>query len=125
MPLVCPWRQDTADRDVTTRLKFSQPERIPTAGLALAMESIRPRGTLVLKSTVANTHTLSLAPLVINEITVVGSRCGRFPPALQALAHGHVTVTPLIDRIYPLAEGLQALAHAARPGTRKIVLRMF
>jgi threonine dehydrogenase-like Zn-dependent dehydrogenase len=96
-----------------------------TAGLTLAMESIRPRGTLVLKSTVASTHTLSLAPLVINEITVVGSRCGRFPPALQALAHGHVTVAPLIDRVYPLAEGVQALAHAARPGTRKIVLHMF
>jgi threonine dehydrogenase-like Zn-dependent dehydrogenase len=96
-----------------------------TAGLALAMECLRPRGTLVLKSTVASTHTLSLAPLVINEITVVGSRCGRFPPALQALAHGHVTVAPLIDRVYPLADGVQALAHAARPGTRKIVLRMF
>ena len=96
-----------------------------TAGLSLAMESIRPRGTLVLKSTVARTHTLSLAPLVINEITVVGSRCGRFPPALQALAHGHVTVAPLIDQVYPLAAGVQALAHAARPGTRKILLRMF
>lgn len=45
--------------------------------------------------------------------------------ALQALAHGQVTVAPLIDRVYPLAEGLQALAHAARPGTCKIVLRMF
>jgi threonine dehydrogenase-like Zn-dependent dehydrogenase len=96
-----------------------------TAGLALAMESLRPRGTLVLKSTVASTHTLSLAPLVINEITVVGSRCGRFPPALQALVHGHVTVAPLIDRVYPLSEGVQALAHAARPGARKIVLLMF
>ena len=96
-----------------------------TAGLALAMESVRPRGTLVLKSTVVSTHTLSLAPLVINEITVVGSRCGRFPPALQGLAHGHVTVTPLIERVYPLDAGLQALAHAARPGTRKILLRMF
>lgn len=96
-----------------------------TAGLALAMESVRPRGTLILKSTVVSAHTLSLAPLVINEITVVGSRCGRFPPALQALAHGHVTVTPLIERVYPLEAGLQALAHAARPGTRKILLRMF
>ena len=96
-----------------------------TAGLALAMESVRPRGTLVLKSTVVSTHTLSLAPLVINEITVVGSRCGRFPPALQALAHRHVTITPLIERVYPLDAGLQALAHAARPGTRKILLRMF
>ena len=96
-----------------------------TAGLALAIESVRPRGTLVLKSTVVSPHTLSLAPLVINEITVVGSRCGRFPPALQALAQGHVTVTPLIERVYPLAASLQALAHATRPGTRKILLRMF
>jgi threonine dehydrogenase-like Zn-dependent dehydrogenase len=96
-----------------------------TAGLALAIESVRPRGTLVLKSTVASPHRLSLAPLVINEITVVGSRCGRFPPALQALAQGHVTVAPLIDRLYPLAEGAQALEHAARPGARKILLRMF
>jgi len=96
-----------------------------TAGLALAIESVRPRGTLVLKSTVVSPHTLSLAPLVINEITVVGSRCGHFPPALQALAHGHVTVTPLIERAYPLDAGVQALEHAARPGTRKILLRMF
>ena len=59
------------------------------------------------------------------DMAHVGSRCGRFPSALQALAYGQVTVAPLIDRVYPLAEGLQALAHAARPGTRKIVLRMF
>jgi len=47
------------------------------------------------------------------------------PPALQALAQGHVTVAPLIDRIYPLAAGAQALEHDARPGARKILLRMF
>jgi threonine dehydrogenase-like Zn-dependent dehydrogenase len=94
------------------------------AGLALAMESVRPRGTLVLKSTVASPHTLSLAPLVINEITVVGSRCGRFAPALQALAHHQVTVAPLIEQVYPLAEGLAAVAHAARPGALKILMRM-
>ena len=88
------------------------------------MTILRPRGTLVLKSTVATAHTLSLAPLVINEITLIGSRCGRFPPALQALAHQRVTVTPLIERIYPLAEGLAAVAHASRPGTLKILLRM-
>jgi threonine dehydrogenase-like Zn-dependent dehydrogenase len=96
-----------------------------TAGLQLAMDILRPRGTLVLKSTVATAHALSLAPLVINEITVVGSRCGRFPAAVQALEHHRVTVAPLIDRIYPLAEGLAALAHASRPGTLKILLRMF
>lgn len=96
-----------------------------TGGLALAMESIRPRGTLVLKSTVATTHALSLAPLVINEITVVGSRCGRFPPALHALENQRVMVAPLIERVYPLAEGMAAVAHALRPGSLKILLRMF
>jgi threonine dehydrogenase-like Zn-dependent dehydrogenase len=93
------------------------------AGLALAIETVRPRGTLVLKSTVAAPHTLSLAPLVINEVTVVGSRCGRFPPALQALAQRRVAVSPLIDKIYPLTEGTAAVRHAARPGVLKILLR--
>jgi threonine dehydrogenase-like Zn-dependent dehydrogenase len=95
-----------------------------TTGLQLAMTIVRPRGTLVLKSTVATAHALSLAPLVINEITIIGSRCGCFPPALHALAHQRVAVAPLIDRIYPLTEGLAAVAHASRPGTLKILLRM-
>lgn len=92
-------------------------------GLALAAAAVRPRGTLVLKSTVAEEHRLSLAPLVINEITVIGSRCGLFPPALQALADRSVDVTPLIDAKFPLSGGLDALAHAARPGIRKVLLR--
>jgi threonine dehydrogenase-like Zn-dependent dehydrogenase len=94
-----------------------------TTGLALALTAVRPRGTLVLKSTVATEHTLSLAPLVVNEVTVVGSRCGPFAPALRALAHQHVTVTPLITRIYPLTAGADAVAHAAQPGALKILLR--
>ena len=92
------------------------------AGLELAMAAVRPRGTLVLKSTVAGSHSLSLAPLVINEVTVVGSRCGLFPPALAALAARSVSVTPLVDAIYPLAFGVDALSHAARPGVRKVLL---
>jgi threonine dehydrogenase-like Zn-dependent dehydrogenase len=96
-----------------------------TGGLALAIESLRPRGTLVLKSTVATTHAVSLAPLVINEITVVGSRCGRFPPALHALEDQRVMVAPLIERVYPLTEGMAAVAHALRPGSLQILLRMF
>ena len=95
-----------------------------TTGLQLAMTILRPRGTLVLNSTVTTAHALSLAPLVINEITVIGSRCGRFPPALQALEYHRVAVAPLIDRIYPLAEGIAAVAHASRPGTLKILLHM-
>jgi threonine dehydrogenase-like Zn-dependent dehydrogenase len=91
------------------------------SGLKLAMSAVRPRGTLVLKSTIAGDHNVSLAPLVINEITVIGSRCGPFAPALQALAEKTVSVTPLIEKIYPLAEGLDAVAHAGTPGARKIL----
>ena len=92
-------------------------------GLQRAMAAVRPRGTLVLKSTLVEDHTLSLAPLVINEVTVVGSRCGLFPPALDALAHSRIPVTALIEAAYPLSAGLQALNHAARRGTRKVLLR--
>jgi threonine dehydrogenase-like Zn-dependent dehydrogenase len=93
------------------------------AGLSLAIETVRPRGILVLKSTVVTPHSLSLAPLVINEVTVVGSRCGRFPPALRALTQQRVSVTPLIDKIYALSDGLAAVEHAAQPGARKILLK--
>ena len=94
-----------------------------TTGLKLAIDTVRPRGTLILKSTVAQDHALSLAPLVINEVTVVGSRCGRFPPALRALSQKSINITPLINKIYPLAAGLEAITHAARPGVLKVLLR--
>jgi threonine dehydrogenase-like Zn-dependent dehydrogenase len=93
------------------------------SGLKLAMTAIHPRGTLVLKSTIAGDHDVFLAPLVINEITVIGSRCGLFSPALRALAEKSVSVAPLIEKVYPLVEGLDAVAHAGRPGTTKILLR--
>jgi threonine dehydrogenase-like Zn-dependent dehydrogenase len=93
------------------------------AGLSLAIETVRPRGTLVLKSTVVTPHSLSLAPLVINEVTVVGSRCGRFPPALRALTQRRVSVTPLIEKVYALSDGLTAVERAAQPGARKILLK--
>ena len=94
-----------------------------TAGLARALNMVRPRGTLVLKSTVAEPHTLSLAGLVVNEIYVVGSRCGLFSPALRALSSKAISVAPLIDKAYSLADGADAAAHAARPGALKILLR--
>ena len=94
------------------------------AGLQRAIETVRPRGTLVLKSTVAAEHSLSLAPLVIDEITVVGSRCGPFAPALAALEAGEVQVEPLIEATYPLDEGLEAIGHANRKGATKVLLRI-
>ncbi len=92
-------------------------------GLQRAMDTVRPRGTLVFKSTVAAEHHLSLAPLVINEVTVVGSRCGPFPPALQALAHSRISVAPLIEHVYALAAATDAVDHASRRGALKILLR--
>jgi threonine dehydrogenase-like Zn-dependent dehydrogenase len=65
---------------------------------------------------------VDLAPAVINEVTIVGSRCGRFSPALAALADGRVSVAPLIDAVYPLDEAVAAFAHAARPGTLKVLV---
>lgn len=94
-----------------------------TSGLTLAMATVRPRGTLVLKSTVAQEHALSLAPLVINEVTMIGSRCGRFPPALHALAHTQVAVTPLITATYSLSDGIAAVNRAAESGVLKVLLR--
>jgi len=93
------------------------------SGLELALSAVRPRGTLVLKSTIAGNHQVSLAPIVIHEINVIGSRCGPFPDALAALTAKQISVTPLIEKIYALNEGLAAVAHAARPGARKILLK--
>lgn len=92
------------------------------AGFALAVAATRPRGTLVLKSTVAHAAPLDLAPVVVNEITVVGSRCGPFAPALDALARGTVDVRALISARLPLAEGAEALRLAARPGVVKVLV---
>lgn len=92
-------------------------------GLELALGAVRPRGTLILKSTIAGRHDISLAPLVINEVNVIGSRCGPFAPALEALEEKSVSVTPLIEKVYPLSDAVEAVAHAGRPGARKILLR--
>jgi threonine dehydrogenase-like Zn-dependent dehydrogenase len=92
------------------------------AGLALAVAATRPRGTLVLKSTVAETGTFNAAPLVIDEITLVGSRCGPFAPALRALSDGSVDVAPLIAARHSLADGVGALGAAAAPGALKVLI---
>lgn len=92
------------------------------AGFHAAVGATRPRGMLILKSTVAETLPLSLAPLVINEISVVGSRCGAFPPALRALAAGDIDVRSLIAARRPLRDACDALREAATPGTLKVLL---
>jgi len=93
------------------------------SGLALALSAVRPRGTLILKSTIAGKHEVSLAPIVIHEISVIGSRCGPFPDALDALAAKRVAVAPLIESIYSLKDGVDAVKRAAQAGAKKILLR--
>ncbi|NOZ21183.1 MAG: alcohol dehydrogenase catalytic domain-containing protein [Planctomycetes bacterium] len=94
------------------------------AGFNLACDLARPRGTVVLKSTVAGDAQLNLAQVVIDELTIVGSRCGPFRPALEALRKKEVAVKPLITAQYPFAEALEAFERAAVPGTLKILLDM-
>ena len=91
-------------------------------GLALAKRALRPRGTLVLKSTYADQTTLNLAPFVVDEVNVVGSRCGPFAPALRHLAQKRLDPRPLIEARYPLDQGTKAFAHAAQPGVFKVLL---
>jgi threonine dehydrogenase-like Zn-dependent dehydrogenase len=91
-------------------------------GLALAGRAVRPRGTVVLKSTYHGPAALDVSRLVVNEITLVGSRCGPFPPALELLAARRVDVRPLVQGRFPLREGLHAFAEAARPGVLKVLL---
>ena len=93
------------------------------AGFAHSLRLVRPRGTLVLKSTFHGHANINLTKLVVAEINVVGSRCGPFAPALRLLARGAVAVRPLIEAEYPLADALAAFAHADQPGARKILLR--
>jgi threonine dehydrogenase-like Zn-dependent dehydrogenase len=82
-------------------------------GLPAALGYVRPRGTIVLKTTVAGTQTLAWAPFVIDEITLVGSRCGPFDRALAALESGEVDVRPLIEARFSLERGVEALEIAA------------
>lgn len=93
------------------------------SGLDLARQALRPRGTLVLKSTYAGEVTLDLSQFVVDEITVVGSRCGPFAPALRLLERGDVDPTPLVAERYPLEHAVEAMDRAAERGVMKVLLQ--
>lgn len=92
-------------------------------GFDLALDLLHPRGTLVLKSTFHGATDLQAARIVVDEISVVGSRCGRFAPALELLKTNAVDVESLISEIFSLTEGLTAMQRATEPGVMKILLR--
>ena len=95
-------------------------------GITTSLKMLRPRGTLVMKTTVApgkiDAKTFDLSPIVINEINVIGSRCGPFAEALQALSRQSVDVASLISRRMKLADGPAVLEQAGKPGMLKVLL---
>lgn len=93
-------------------------------GLELAMRLVRPRGTIVLKSTYTQSRPINLAPIVIDEVTLLGSRCGPFPEAINALTRGAVEVQSMISKTFPIHQGIQAMAAAKDARNLKIMLRM-
>jgi threonine dehydrogenase-like Zn-dependent dehydrogenase len=95
-----------------------------SAGMCVAVKLVRPRGPIILKSTYHGDLVLNAAQLVIDEIKVVGSRCGPFEPAIAALAGGAVNVLPLIDAVFPLDEGVAAIKDAQRPERLKVLIAM-
>ncbi len=106
------------DRDVVVECTGA-PE-----GLDVAMQLVRPRGTIVLKSTCAGSGSLDLAPLVIHEVKLVGSRCGPFPEAINALARQAVEVRSLISRTFPIEQAVEAFDAARQPENVKILLKI-
>src|SRR2546421_2549046 len=93
------------------------------AGFDLALDLLRPRGVLVLKSTFQGATDIKAARIVVDEISVVGSRCGRFAPALELLKNNKIEVQSLISEEFPLTDGLRAMARAAESGVMKVLLR--
>ena len=94
------------------------------SGLETATRLCRPRGTIVLKTTIAGPHQLSLAPVVIDELTVIGSRCGPFSEAIAALAADQFSVERLIEAVYRLDDAEKAFEHARRKGAAKVILEV-
>jgi len=93
------------------------------SGFALALDLLHPRGALVLKSTFKGATRMETTRIVVDEINVIGSRCGRFAPALDLLRTGAVDVASLISEEYPLADGARAMRRATERGVIKVLLR--
>ncbi len=92
------------------------------AGFNLARKAVRPRGTLVMKSTYKGEMNVNFSSIVVDELTLVGSRCGPFEPALRLLEKKEVDPTVLIAKRFKLSEAVSAFEEAAKPGTLKVLL---
>jgi alcohol dehydrogenase len=150
--ILCAWVLTTAVTDITLvgrhpeklelarwrHLKTAYKEDIPaqaadlvieatgrSGGLSAALELCRPQGTIILKSTVALTDNVDLSPIVVNELNILGSRCGRFEDGVQMMqVYPDMPLDRLISARYPLEKGLAAFARAERPTALKILLEV-
>ena len=93
------------------------------SGFETSLALTKPRGVLVLKSTVAATKEFNLAPIVIDEITVLGSRCGQFPPALRLLESGKVDFSKLISGVYSVDDAIEGFEKNKEKNTLKVLLK--
>lgn len=91
-------------------------------GLPMAMEIVKPRGIIVQKTTTSSAAAVDTNKLVVDEITLLGSRCGPFAPALKLLQNKSIEVESLIEAVFPLSRGLEAMEKASQPGTLKVLL---
>ena len=91
-------------------------------GIGFALDHVYPRGKVILKTTVAKPSKINLNQIVINEIELIGSRCGRFAPALELLASGKIEVERLITSEYSLSEGIAAVEQAQKANSLKVLL---
>ncbi len=92
-------------------------------GLRAAVQMVRPRGTVIMKSTVHGEVAIDTAGIIVNEVTLVGSRCGRFEPAISLLEQGQVRVAPLLSAEFDLNQAPQAFVEATKRGVLKVLLR--
>ena len=94
------------------------------SGFETSLALVKPRGVLVLKSTIATGKELNLAPIVINEITVLGSRCGQFPPALRLLENEKIDFKPFISATYSIDDAIEAFEANKSKETIKVLVKM-
>ena len=92
-------------------------------GFDIARKLIKPRSVIVLKSTYKGDASVNFSSLVVNEVSLIGSRCGPFEPALKLMSEGKVDPRSLIDATYPLTQGIAAFEHASKPGVLKVLLK--
>ncbi|HOH30809.1 MAG TPA: alcohol dehydrogenase catalytic domain-containing protein [Candidatus Hydrogenedentes bacterium] len=95
------------------------------AGLQRALALVRPEGTVVLKTTCAEGFQMDAVGAVVNEVRILGSRCGPFRPALEALAMGTIETRPMVSERYPLGDALRAMSRAEEPDVMKVILHMW